>query len=193
MLQFQAFLKGLPDVLPNNPVKLSVKGGKLSAENGKGLQSLLQGKSPCEWGDFSVTVNKEYLLHALQLGHHKFSFRKSHGPFMASGGRGEYAAMPLITASSQPVKEKKMENNVSTAVAGSIPPVAPPSRNENAVANPLDELVTAIEEFRTKLKLISDETALLSRKAKEASLAQKQKERDFIQAKRAIERIRMAI
>ena len=31
------------------------------------------------------------------------------------------------------------------------------------------------------------------RKVKEVQLAQKQKERDFIQAKRAIERIRMAI
>ena len=38
-----------------------------------------------------------------------------------------------------------------------------------------------------------EESALLSRKVKEVALAQKQKERDFVQAKRAIERIRMAI
>lgn len=38
-----------------------------------------------------------------------------------------------------------------------------------------------------------DESAVLSRKVKEVALNQKQKERDFIQARRAIERIRMAI
>ena len=38
-----------------------------------------------------------------------------------------------------------------------------------------------------------DESTLLMRKVKEVQLAQKQKERDFVQAKRAIERIRMAI
>ena len=88
-----------------------------------------------------------------------------------------------------------MENNSPNAVAVSAPPAVTSSKSENTVSNlnPLDELVTVIEEFRTKLKLLSDETALLSRKAKEVSLVQKQKERDFIQAKRAIERIRMAI
>ena len=38
-----------------------------------------------------------------------------------------------------------------------------------------------------------DEVSALARKVKEAQIAQKQKERDFIQARRAIERIRMAI
>ena len=61
------------------------------------------------------------------------------------------------------------------------------------VVNPLDELSTAIEEFKVKVKAILDESTVLSRKVKEVVIAQKQKERDFIQAKRAIERIRMAI
>ena len=61
------------------------------------------------------------------------------------------------------------------------------------VVNPLDELSTAIEEFKVKVKAILDESTALSRKVKEVAIAQKQKERDFIQAKRAIERIRMAI
>ena len=61
------------------------------------------------------------------------------------------------------------------------------------VVNPLDELGTAIEEFKLKIKAMLDESAVLSRKVKEVALNQKQKERDFIQARRAIERIRMAI
>ena len=38
-----------------------------------------------------------------------------------------------------------------------------------------------------------DDLAMLSRKVKEVQIQQRQKERDFIQARRAIERIRMAI
>ena len=61
------------------------------------------------------------------------------------------------------------------------------------VVNPLDELNANVEEFRGKLKLLVDESGVLIRKVKEVALIQRQKERDFIQAKRAIERIRMAI
>ena len=59
--------------------------------------------------------------------------------------------------------------------------------------NPLDDLAAAVEDFKTRLRAMFDESALLSRKVKEVALVQKQKERDFIQAKRAIEKIRMAI
>ena len=66
-------------------------------------------------------------------------------------------------------------------------------QNAAPVANPLDELNANVEEFRGKLKLLLDESGILIRKVKEVALIQKQKERDFIQARRAIERIRMAI
>ena len=69
-----------------------------------------------------------------------------------------------------------------------IAPVTPETE-----INPLEDLGNSIEAFKLKLKSIFDESALLARKVKEAQIAQKQKERDFIQAKRAIERIRMAI
>ena len=66
-------------------------------------------------------------------------------------------------------------------------------QNAAPVANPLDELGTAIEDFKLKIKAMFEESTVLSRKVKEVALVQKQKERDFIQARRAIERIRMAI
>ena len=193
-LQFQTFLKGLPDMPPNNPVRLSVKENFLTADNGKGEVTTIPMTASASWKDFSVTVNKEYLLRALLLGHRTFKFGKSQEPFRASGGVGEYTAMPLLITSLQPAKEEnKMNNTVASVGEVSMPPAVQIPKNENAVTNPMDELVTAIDEFRAKLKVLSDEAAVLSRKAKEVSLAQKQKERDFIQAKRAIERIRMAI
>ena len=74
----------------------------------------------------------------------------------------------------------------------SASPVAPKPETE-IPANPLDDLAAAVEEFKTRLRAMFDESTLLARKVKEVALVQKQKERDFVQAKRAIERIRMAI
>ena len=59
--------------------------------------------------------------------------------------------------------------------------------------NPLDELAAAIETFKFKLKASFDEAATLARKVKEAQISQKQKEREFVQTQRTIEKIRMAI
>ena len=69
------------------------------------------------------------------------------------------------------------------------------SRRESAneALDPMEELKSGIDELRGKLKLLLDETGVLTRKVKEAVLKQKQKERDFILAKRTIERIKMAI
>ena len=76
---------------------------------------------------------------------------------------------------------KRIEHNVPVPEAAAEP------------VNPMEELNHSIEEMRGKLKMLLDESALLARKVKEAVLQQKQREREFVQAKRAIERIKMAI
>ena len=133
-----------------------------------------------------LTLDREIILRMLLQGYTTF---KAHSdglvPIIASGGAGQYIAMPIRTISKNPIQpkqeEKKMEieNNV-------VEQTAP-------VVNPLDELGAAVEEFKLKIKAMFDESTALSRKVKEVALIQKQKERDFIQARRAIERIRMAI
>ena len=133
-----------------------------------------------------LTLDREIILRMLLQGYTAFSAH-SDGlvPVIASGGSGQYIAMPIRTISKNPIQpkqeEKKMEieNNV-------VEQTAP-------VVNPLDELGAAVEEFKLKIKAMFDESTVLSRKVKEVALIQKQKERDFIQASRAIERIRMAI
>ena len=77
-------------------------------------------------------------------------------------------------------------------VAAPLQPVAP-IINPEVPVNPLDELASAVDEFKTRIRAMFDESTILSRKVKEVALAQKQKEREFFQAKRAIEKIRMAI
>ena len=133
-----------------------------------------------------LTLDREIILRMLLQGYTTF---KAHSdglvPVIASGGAGQYIAMPIRTINQNPIQpkqeEKKMEetNNV-------VEQTAP-------VVNPLDELGAAVEEFKLKIKAMFDESTVLSRKVKEVALIQKQKERDFIQARRAIERIRMAI
>ena len=82
-----------------------------------------------------------------------------------------------------------MEN---TQTVGSAP-VQMFAHNPETELNPLEELGNSIEAFKLKLKVAFDDLATLARKVKEVQIQQRQKERDFIQAKRAIERLRMAI
>ena len=82
-----------------------------------------------------------------------------------------------------------MENNGMKVVSAPTQTAAPKQEPENL--NPLDDLSASIEAFKAKLKASFEEVTALARKVKEVQIAQKQKERDFIQAKRAIKRIRM--
>ena len=142
-----------------------------------------------------LTLDREIILRMLLQGYTTF---KAHSdgmmPVIASGGDGQYIAMPIRTIKTNPnyKEENKMNTNETKVVSAPVEQSAAPQNNDTAV-NPLDELGVAIEEFKLKIKAMLDESAVLSRKVKEVALNQKQKERDFIQARRAIERIRMAI
>ena len=133
-----------------------------------------------------LTLDREIILRMLLQGYTTF---KAHSdglvPVIASGGVGQYIAMPIRTINKNPIQPKQEEKKMETE-NNVVEQTAP-------VVNPLDELNANVEEFRGKLKLLLDESGVLIRKVKEVALVQKQKERDFIQARRAIERIRMAI
>ena len=139
----------------------------------------------------ALILDREILLRMLLQGYTTFkAHSEKFSPVVAVGGAGQYIAMPIRTIpkiqtanSIDPNKEEKKMEIANPVVEQSIAPVV----------NPLDELGTAIEDFKLKIKAMFDESTALSRKVKEISILQKQKERDFIQAKRAIERIRMAI
>ncbi len=134
-----------------------------------------------------LTLDREIILRMLLQGYTTF---KAHSdglvPVIASGGAGQYIAMPIRTINKNPIQPKQENKEMETENTNVVEQTAP-------VANPLDELGAAVEEFKLKIKAMFDESTVLSRKVKEVALIQKQKERDFIQARRAIERIRMAI
>ena len=186
------FLKTVPDSPPFHAIELNVvpNGVTVIPNNFPDMELRLEATVIGAQPRAVLALNKYILLRMLQQGYTKFRAH-SNGriPVIAEGGSGRYLAMPIhILPKHQPEKEtSKMENikhieHTETATVEAAEPM-----------NPMEELNHSIEDLRGKLKLALDESTLLVRKVKEVQLAQKQKERDFIQAKRAIERIRMAI
>ena len=139
----------------------------------------------------ALILDREILLRMLLQGYTTFkAHSEKFSPVVASGGYGQYIAMPIRTVMRTQTPDSIEENKEEKKMEIANPVV---EQNPVPVANPLDELGTAIEDFKLKIKAMFDESTALSRKVKEISILQKQKERDFILAKRAIERIRMAI
>ena len=150
----------------------------------------------------TLIIDREILLRMLLQGYNTFKANSNGAiPIMASGGAGQYIAMPIralpkikqteTQTENTNKEEPKMEINHGMRIVSA--PVQTTAQNQETETNPLEELSNCIEAFKVNVKTIADEAAQLARKVKEVQLVQKQKERDFIQAKRAIERIRMAI
>lgn len=139
-----------------------------------------------------LVLNKHILLRMLAQGY--CTIRANSGgliPVVAEGGYGRYLAMPIRSIpgkyekSIQPKQEQKKMETTENKVVESNDPVP--------AASPLEELSSNVEELRSKLKHLLDESGLLIRKVKEVTLLQKQKEREFVQTRRRLERIKMAM
>ena len=139
-----------------------------------------------------LALNKHILLRMLAQGYCTFR-ANSDGliPVVAEGGYGRYLAMPIRSVprkyekSIQPEQEQKKMETTENKVVESNDPVP--------AASPLEELSSNVEELRSKLKHLLDESGILIRKVKEVTLLQKQKEREFVQTRRRLERIKMAM
>ena len=186
------FLKTVPDCPPFHAVELNVVPGGITVipSNFPDMELRLEATVIGAQPRAVLALNKYILLRMLQQGYTKF---RAHSdgriPVIAEGGSGQYLAMPIhILPKHQPQKEtSKMENVKRIEHTETVTEVAAEP------VNPMEELNLSIEELRGKLKTLLDESALLARKVKEVVLQQKQREREFVQAKRAIERIKMAI
>ena len=189
--QLTGFLKTVPDHEPFHAVELNVVPGGVAVipNNFPDMELRLEATVIGALPRAVLALNKYILLRMLQQGYTKFrAHSEGRVPVIAEGGSGWYLAMPIhILPKHQSQKEEtkveiKRIEHIETATETAAEPV-----------NPMEELNLSIEELRGKLRTLLDESALLARKVKEAVLQQKQREREFVQAKRAIERIRMAI
>ena len=201
--QLEIFLKNVPDQPPHNPVELyqSDDPGYLNILAGE-MHTSIAAEFIGNWYDVSIKLNKHALLRLLSEGHTKIEAGDGYFPILATGGTGRYVTIPLYqpqkqNQESKPIQtqteEPKMENNEMRVVSAPVQTVVRNPEPVPEAVDPMEELNHGIDELRGRLKLLLDETGVLTRKVKEVVLKQKQKERDFILAKRAIERIKMAI
>ena len=217
------FLKSVGDKRPSNEIKFTRDAADfLSLRDGDSHEFGIPATFDSNWDTFSITISKEILLHLLNEGHTKIEFGDGLSPFIASGGMGQYVAMPIYTRKPQAESEQKTKQaavqpapesteqkppsntNIPTSTKEKIPmidtntihtvsaPVQTSAQNHEPELNPLDELAATIETMKAKLKAMFDESATMSRKVREVALAQRQKEREYVQTKRTIERIRTA-
>lgn len=82
--------------------------------------------------------------------------------------------------------------NESTTITHTVSTPMRTSAQNQEPANPLDELTANIEDMKAKLKTMFDESAALARKVREVAISQRQKEREYQQTKRTLERVRVA-
>ena len=220
--RLQRYLKSVPDdPQHNNGIKLSrlpEVPDNLHLESSNGMLFSVLAEFDENWGDLSFTVRKEFLAHLLNAGHTRIELNDAYGQVVGSGGTGQYLAMPIrpmktqTAASDQKQEETAPETTEQTTTNTNTTPstkekstmidtntithtVSAPVQTftpNNEPANPLDELTANIEAMRTKLKAMYDESAVMSRKVREVAIAQRQKEREYVQTKRTIERIRTA-
>ena len=184
--QLEIFLKNVPDQPPHNPVELyQSEPGYLNILAGE-MHTSIAAEFIGNWNDVSIKLNKHVLLRLLSEGYTKIEAGDGHFPILATGGTGRYITIPLYqpqkqNQESKPIQtqteEPKMENNEMRVVSAPVQTVVRNPEPVPETVDPMEELNHGIDELRGRLKLLLDETGVLTRKVKEA----------------AIERIKMAI
>ena len=136
----------------------------------------------------SVQKPEEMPVSTVPVEAHAISNSSESAPEQNPPHKDEKPAIPYTPST----KEKPtMENTVPRIVSA---PVQTSAQNNDPAKeqNPLDELLANIEDMKAKIKVMFDESSILVRKVREVAISQRQKEREYQQAKRAIERIRVA-
>ena len=101
---------------------------------------------------------------------------------------------PQTIINTNPNKENPiMETNTITRTVSAPVQTSTTNPEQEKEMTPIAELTAKIEAMKGVLKEMLDEATAMSRKVREVALTVKQKEREALVAKRAIERIRMAI
>ncbi len=171
----------------------------------------------------SVPLNTRYLRQFLKMGFRSMSMSSRRpAPLVSVNGVGKYLFMPCgepapstQTASSpvvspvvppvpqvnpkpaaatgsQPKKEKNTMPQ-STSPTPFIPANAANVSQAIVAANPLDETLASLASMREQLSNLESRLLEAGRKIKAALLEQRQKERQYAEAARKLERIRMAV
>ena len=173
-------------------------------------------KAPC-----GIYCNSDYLLQALGLGHTKLALSsKKPDVVSAEGGTGHFLFMPFdgrpdipptaetattaVPASNTKNTATKETKTMTTTIQTPVPaPVAAAFHPATTApltpvvpvqtAEPLAEIAASIASMREHLDNLNARLTEAARKIREAQVIQRQKERQFADANRKLERIRLAV
>ena len=84
-----------------------------------------------------------------------------------------------------------METNTTIRTVSATQTFTPNHESVKALPS-IDELIAGIEAFKSTLKTLSEESAVMSRRIREFALVQRQKDREYKQTKRTLDRVRVA-
>ena len=134
--KMQRYLKSIPDDKEhNNGVKLSrlpEVPDNLHLESSNGMLFSVLAEFDPTWNDLSFTIRKEFLLRLLDAGHRKIELNDSFGPIVATGGTGQYIAMPLYVKKPQAQTEQKTDESAPVQ-----PEAQPAVQVEQAAPQPI--------------------------------------------------------
>ena len=82
-----------------------------------------------------------------------------------------------------------IDTNTITHVVSAPAQTFTQNRKPENKQTPIDELISIIDDFKAKLKTLTEESAVIGRRAREIAIDQKQKNREYAQTKKTIERI----
>lgn len=169
-------------------------------------------KAPC-----GIYCNSAYLLQAFGLGHTRLAFSsKEPNGVTAEGGTGHFLFMPIngrpdipatAEAATVAVPAPNTKNNqtkettqmtttiqpVPAPVAAAFRPAATTPLTPQPPVEPLAEVAASIIAMREHLDNLSSRLNEAARKIREAQVLQRQKERQYADANRKLERIRLAV
>lgn len=207
--EFVAFLKSIPKQPPFDVMTLLKNDDALRVASAT-LDDFTQSFRATFSGDcprILPSLGKPMLLRLLELGHKTITCHGGTAPVVASGGTGLYVAMPLREGGQPESHQQPAPQPAPSPIPAEIPTPEPtptpkeakpmetkPEMQETAAVetvNPLDELSVTIEAFRVRLKTMLDDSIALGRKVREVALTNKQYEREAVQARRTIEKIRL--
>ena len=211
------FLKSVADTKPANEIRLYRDAvGFFTLRDGDEHEFGIPAEFDSNWGNFAIIVKKDILLHLLGKGHTRIEFSDALCPFVGSGGIGQYVAMPMRMPKMEPQEQTAQVTQTVPQSQESTTPTNTTTTTEKSTmidtntithtvsakaqtftpnqepVNPLDELLANIEDMKAKSKALFDDSAAMARKVREVAIAQRQKEREYQQTKRTIERIRTA-
>jgi DNA polymerase-3 subunit beta len=150
-------------------------------------------------GDIAVSLNRNLLIRALELGFTKFCFQKDgFSPVMARKGSDLYVFMPLRNGDADRIRKAAANTGVKvTMKAEKVPQKEEKMPEKNgfkvvgeAEADPFEELLNNINETRNKAREVVDMTTALAKDVKAVQRAVKAKERDFRNTQDLIEKLK---